>query len=46
MALECMSALDLAALGEIESDFVRLPLVPARKESAEALVAVVNSLSM
>lgn len=36
----------LAALGEIESDFVRLPLVPARKESAEALVAVVNSLSL
>lgn len=35
----------LAALGEIESDFVRLPLVPAKKESVQALVDVANSFA-
>jgi len=34
----------LAAMGEIETDFVRLPLIPAKKDSVEALVNVANSI--
>lgn len=34
----------LAALGEIESDFVRLPLLPAKKQSVDACVTALKAL--
>ena len=34
----------LAAAGEISSDFVRLPLIPAKKESSQALAEIAKSL--
>ncbi len=34
----------LAATGEIESDFVRLPLVPAKKESIDSCLEVLKAL--